>query len=148
MTLLDSTNIASAAVIFGFLVVVVYLRFKGRNLNQAHFTKHWKRIEKQCADKKVWCKVVIEADDLLNLALKKCHYKGKNTGERLVAAQRQLSSNHTVWFGHKLRRKIEEKQLTKISKKDAKLALSGFHKALIDLGALTPQVKTRAKAAK
>lgn len=143
MIALDATNIASAAVIFVFILVIVYLRFRGRKLNQAHFNRHWKRLERQCRDKSIWCKTIIEADELLNQALKKCHYKGKNTGERLVAAQRQLSSNHTVWFGHKLRRKIEEKQLTKISKKDATLAMSGFHKALIDLGALSLKPKTR-----
>lgn len=137
MTLLNSVNISSGAIVVVFIGVIAYFKVRNRQVNKVYFQKRWTKLEQLCIDQKSWCQVVIDADNLLNEALKKKHYKGKTTGERLVSAQRQLSSNHTVWYGHKLRTKIEEKELKKISKKDAKVALSGFHKALKDIGVIS-----------
>jgi hypothetical protein len=59
-----------------------------------------------------------------------------------VRAQRLLSDNDGVWFGHKLRNKIESEPDTKLKEKDVKDALIGTRQALKDLGAL-PDGKQR-----
>jgi hypothetical protein len=116
------------------------LRPRRRALKPAQFTARWKALQKHCASRKTWPQAIIEADDLLTQALKRGHYKGKTTGERLVAAQHQLTDNEAVWLGHKLRERIARKDVDvrKLKKKDIVMALSGFRQALRDLGALKP----------
>lgn len=107
-----------------------------RKLNVAKFTERWKGLQRHCATRKTWPKAIIEADNLLDDALKKARFKGKTTGERLVSAQHTLTSNDTVWFGHKLRKSIVNQDVRKLKKTDVLEALSGFRQALRDLGAL------------
>jgi hypothetical protein len=109
-----------------------------RKLDAEYFTSNWKELQKNCATRKTWPQAIVDADCLLDEALKRARYKGKTTGERLVAAQRDLSSNDSVWIGHKLRLKIEgaEIDVRKLKKNDIATALAGFRQALRDLGAL------------
>jgi hypothetical protein len=113
-------------------------RPKRKALNTDHFTERWVNLQKHCASRKTWPQAIIEADELLDDVLKKCKYKGKTTGERLVAAQHELSSNDTIWVGHKLRKKMTDEpvDVRTLKKKDMVIALSGFRQALRDLGAL------------
>ena len=112
--------------------------FRRRQPNVGKCTERWKKLQAHCASRKTWPQAIIEADNLLCDVLKRCGYKGKTAGERLVAAQRDLSSNDTVWVGHKLRQKMEEPNIDvrKLRKKDMVIALAGFRQALRDLGAL------------
>ena len=57
-------------------------------------------------------------------------------GKRLVAAQREITSNDDVWFGHKLRNKLVHEHDIKLRERDVKDALLGIRAALKDLGAL------------
>lgn len=109
-----------------------------KKLNQAQFTDRWKALQLHCASRKTWPMAIIEADNLLCDALKKARFKGKTTGERLVAAQHTLTENDTVWHGHKLRNRIDQEGLDvrTLKKKDMVIALAGFRQALRDLGAL------------
>jgi hypothetical protein len=79
---------------------------------------------------------IIDADKLLDDALKKRHFKGKTMGERLVAAQKNLSDNDAVWFAHKLRNRLVHETNVRLKKRDVQKALSGFRQGLRDLGAL------------
>ena len=79
---------------------------------------------------------VIDADKLLDEALKKRSYKGKTVGERLVSAQRDLSDNDSVWYAHKLRNRLVHEPTVRLRKTEAKNALAGFRQGLKDLGAL------------
>lgn len=103
-----------------------------------HYTERWKALQLHCANRRTWPQAIIEADDLLNEVLKCAKFKGKTTGELLVAAQHTLTSNDTVWVGHKLRNRIsqDDVDVRKLKKKDMVIALAGFRQALRDLGAL------------
>ena len=57
-------------------------------------------------------------------------------GERLVAAQRDISDNDSVWFGHKLRNKLVHEDTPPLKQADVMKVLTGFRQALKDLGAL------------
>ena len=98
--------------------------------------EEWQSLQKHCASRKTWPQAVIDADNLLHEALKACGYRGKTTGERLVAAQRKLSNNEAVWFGHKLRKEIAGIDVRKLRKQDVLEALHGFRQAMRDIGAL------------
>jgi hypothetical protein len=119
-----------------------------RNLNTEYFNQRWQSLQKLCADKSTWPLAIIEADKLLDEALRKSYIKGKTMGERLVSVQRSLSDNDGVWYAHKLRNKLVHEHYDKLRERDVKDALMGFRRALKDLGALsneTPekQVKTK-----
>ena len=89
-----------------------------------------------CSSKENWAEVITKADKLLDEALRKKRIRGKNTGERLVQAQRILTDNDGVWFGHKLRAKVESEPDAKLKESEVKSALMGIRQALKDLGAL------------
>jgi hypothetical protein len=112
------------------------MRFLRRKPNPKRYTKRWKELQKHCATRKTWPKAIVEADKLVDDALKARRYKGKTTGERLVAAQHALSDNEAVWFSHKLRNSIDGVDVRKLKKQDIFEALAGFRQALKDLGAL------------
>ncbi|MEO7624605.1 MAG: hypothetical protein ABIS48_03480 [Candidatus Saccharimonadales bacterium] len=113
-----------------------YFRRKPAKLQTAIYRERWLELQKHCADKKTWPLAIIDADNLLDKALRARKYKGKTTGERLVAAQHSLSSNDGVWFGHKLRNRVVHEDVRKLRKQDVLEALNGFRQALKDLGAL------------
>lgn len=132
----------AAAVIALILVVlliagaVVYRNKRTVRINTKDFDKRWHDLQKNCAQRKTWPLAIIDADNLLADALKKSRFKGKTTGERLVAAQHKLTSNEKVWFGHKMRNRIVHEDVRKLKKQDVLEALSGFRQALRDLGAI------------
>jgi len=127
-----------AIVFFGAISLVIAFAKRSRKkpLNVEAFTEKWKEAQKLCANKETWPLAIINADNVLDEALKKAGYRGKTMGERLVAAQRDLSDNDGVWYGHKLRNKLVHESDTKIQEADVKDALMGIRQALRDLGAL------------
>jgi hypothetical protein len=135
----DLLAIAAAAgiVLAGITVMTALLkRRRKKPLNVEDFTAKWQAAQKLCSAKETWPLAIINADKLLDEALKKQHYKGKSMGERLASAQRDLSDNDAVWFGHKLRNKLVHEHDVTLDKEDVQDALAGIRQALRDLGAL------------
>lgn len=128
--------VAVGAVITVVLVAAVLTRRRPAKLDQEKFRTRWQELQSLCANKETWPLAVINGDKLVDEALKKNHYKGKSMGERLVSAQRDLSSNESIWFGHKLRNKLVHEDYKLKSQRDVKDALLGFLVALKDLGAI------------
>ena len=112
------------------------MRRKPRHLNQVYYQQRWQELQKLCKDQATWPLAVIDADKLLDDALKRSKYRGKTMGERLVAAQRDISNNDEVWFGHKLRNRLVHESNVKLNEQNVKEALMGIRGALKDLGAL------------
>ncbi len=138
---LNTTQLIMAVVALGVLVGLIFgaawlTRRRFSKPNVEYFTKRWRDLQKLCADAATWPLAIIDADKLLDEALKKNRFKGKTMGERLVTAQRSIGDNDSVWFAHKLRNKIVHEQYDKLKERDVKEALIGFRRALKDLGAL------------
>lgn len=125
-----------ALIVIIVAIVIIRKKRQKRALDKAHYIAKWKELQKNCATRKTWPQAVIDADKLLDEALKQRRYKGKTTGERLVAAQHELTANEDVWFSHKYRDEIAEEDVRRLKKQDIIDALSGFRQALRDLGAL------------
>jgi hypothetical protein len=123
-------------VLAAIAVSVVMLRRRPRKLKVERFQEDWRTMQKQLGSKDTWKQAIIDADTLLDAALKKRRFPGKSMGERLTKAQRLLSDNESVWYGHKLRNKIEGDPEMKLKESDVKQALIGIRQALKDLGAL------------
>jgi hypothetical protein len=136
----QSIVIGSAVAVVILVVLAVVLKKRPRKINADACTKRWQELQKNCSDRKTWHQAVTEADKLLDDVLKRRHYKGKTPGERLVSAQHDFTNNESLWFGHKLKNRIEQEDVKKISKQDTLEALSGFRQALKDLGALREKV--------
>ncbi len=136
--LMNSTLLAvSAGVLILLLVGMAGLvARRGRGFNTAYYDKKWKELQGLLKDKATWPLAIIDADKLLDRALKDRRFKGKTMGERLVAAQRDIKYNDDVWFGHKLRNKLVHENDIKLKERDVKDALLGIKAALKDLGAL------------
>lgn len=114
--------------------LLVWRRF--RPLKSDRFQERWKEIQKLCAGKENWPKAIIDADRMLDEALKKKRFAGKNMGERMVRAQRAFTDNDSAWFGHKLRTRLDSDPEAKLKEDEVKSALIGIRQALKDLGAL------------
>ncbi|HSX07833.1 MAG TPA: hypothetical protein VLG11_02975 [Candidatus Saccharimonadales bacterium] len=116
-----------------------------RELKTGRFQKRWQELQKLLSNKENWAEVIKNADKLLDEALRKKRIRGKNMGERLVQAQRILSDNDGVWFGHKLRTKLDADPDAALKESDVKNALVGIRQALKDLGALPASISQAAK---
>lgn len=117
-------------------VIVLRIRARRKPLKTDYFQEKWVELQKLCRTKDTWPQAILAADKLLDEALKKSFIRGKNMGERMVSAQRSFTDNDSVWFGHKLRSKIESDPEMKLKEDDVKGALIGIRQALKDLGAL------------
>src|SRR5258708_28632 len=137
-------TVALVAAVGGF----AYWRRRPRDLKSDYFSGQWQELQAMLKDKQNWPGAVAAADKLLDQALKKKHIAGKSMGERLVKAQRILTDNDGVWFGHKLRGQLDQDPTKKLKEGDVKDALLGIRQALKDLGALPePKAKPAPKPA-
>lgn len=137
-SIMNSTVLAVGAgvLLLALVIVAGLLSRKPRKLNTEAYTEKWKELQKLLRDQATWPLAIINADKLLDQALKERKYKGKSMGERLVAAQRDIQYNDDVWYGHKLRNKLVHEQDVKLRERDVKDALIGIKQALKDLGAM------------
>lgn len=103
---------------------------------QKYFQDKWMELLTRVKTPEGMVLAVIDADKLLDEALRRKHYKGKTTGERLVAAQRDISDNDTVWYAHKLRNRLVHEPNVHLKKSEAQNALAGFRACLKDLDVL------------
>lgn len=113
--------------------------FKGPKKNIRKTTKFiadWRELQAYCKDKDTWHLALLEADKLLDRALKKRRFKGKSMGERMVSAQNFLTENDSVWYSHNLVKKLKNNPEFKLRERDVKRGLVGFRQALRDIGAL------------
>jgi len=118
------------------MISFIARRTSRKGLNRDYFQAKWKELQKGLNKEEAWPMAIIQADNLLDEALKKKKFKGKTMGERLVSAQKSLTDNDGAWFGHKLRNKIVHEVDIKITKKEVQKSLVGIRQALRDLGAL------------
>jgi hypothetical protein len=125
-------------IVFGLIVLAIVSRLAKRrtpSLDQSYFQRSWLELLARVKTPEGMMLAVIDADKLLDEALKKHHFKGKTMGERLVSAQRILKDNDAVWYAHKLRNRLVHEPNVRLKKKEAQTALSGFRQGLKDLGA-------------
>jgi hypothetical protein len=127
---------AVVVALLAFLFFRVLRRRRPAKLNQEYYAQRWQTLQTLLKDKVSWPLAIIDADKLLDDALRKRHYKGKTMGERLVSAQHDIKNNDDVWFGHKLRNTLVHETNVKLKERDVKEALLGIRAALKDLGAL------------
>lgn len=133
--MIETLLIITIVLVLLLVAAAIIFKRRPRKLKTTRFQDRWRELQKLCASKETWAKAVVSADKLLDEALKKRRYAGKSMGERLTKAQRDLTDNEGVWFGHKLRNKVEHDHSVALKESEVKKALLGIRQALKDLGA-------------
>ena len=124
-------------ILFAVAILVAGKLFKRKSgLNQEEFMRRWKDIQTLIGTPEGSKMAIIEADNLVDEALKQLRISGKTMGERLVSARKMFTDNDAIWMAHKLRNKIVHESNTRVQPHQLKDAIIGFRKALKDLGAL------------
>lgn len=129
-----------AILVIGGLVLLVIMLTKrtGGSLDVTAYQKRWLTIEQalgrdEAASHQL---VVLQADKLLDQALRERGFAGQTMGERMKSAQNTWSNANVVWSAHKLRNRIAHETSVSVSYNDARQALAGFKRGLKDLGAI------------
>lgn len=119
------------------LAVMAATRKKAPGLDQEEFRSKWLKIEASIIDDEASCHLaILNADKLLDSALKARGFSGETMGERMKSASTTFSNNNAIWAAHKLRNQIAHEPDVAIKPKTARYALKAFKKALKDVGAL------------
>lgn len=127
------------AVIAAGIILFALFGLVGKNqpgLEKGPFREAWRGIVEKATNEATFALAIINADKLLDSALKKRNFKGETMGERLVFAKNILSKRQRVWEAHKLRNRLVHEENVKLDRKTTLEALKGFESALKDLGAL------------
>jgi hypothetical protein len=118
------------------LAIITLASRQTSRLDHAYFQKRWKEVQQTLAAAQVGPRMaVIDADRLLDQALKQSNVRGETMGERLKNARGRFKNNQAIWEAHKLRNRLVHEDV-QLKKSDAHSALNSFHKGLKDLGAL------------
>ncbi len=118
-------------------VVVLLTRRSPKTLNQEKYQGDWLTIEQSITNEPgTWQLAVLNADKLLDRALKERGFKGATMGERMTSAGRVLTKRDAVWAAHKLRNRLAHEENVRLNPKLTKQALASIKYALKDLGAL------------
>ncbi len=131
--------LAGIFVIGAVMFALISRSHKGRHsLNVEHFRTKCLEIEHQLKndDKSSYHLCVLNADKLLDEALKCRGAKGASFGERLKNSKELFSDLNGVWTAHKLRNQIAHESGVQVSYSQARTALQQFRRALKDLGAI------------
>lgn len=138
---MDATNLviflAAVLIIGGLLFFVITLTKSSAKLDQDKFRAKWLKINNDLTRDNTQSHklTVLEADKLIDHALKESGYKGDTMGERMKAARDSWSNANAVWSAHKLRNQIAHEHVA-VGYDQAQRALSAYKQALKDLGAI------------
>ncbi len=130
--------IAIIAIGAGILFLMMHGRKSGRQLDVNKYRTQWLGIERQLQrdQESSYHLAILNADKLLDLALRQSGTKGKTMGERMKASQAAWTNANAVWSAHKIRNQIAHEPEVRVSYDDARRSLSSFKQGLKDLGAI------------
>src|SRR5690606_20404695 len=118
-----------------FAGIVLWLLFRfhhtSHQLNVEKYRRKWLEIEQLLSkdDERNRQFAVIEADKLLDIAMKESGIRGDTMGECLKTAKERWSNQNAVWSSHKLRNQIVHEADVQVSFETARRALPGLKQA-------------------
>ena len=129
-----------AAIIIVGAMLFAFISFgkHGRKLNVDKYRMRWLAIEQSLikGSESSYHMAILNADKLVDRALKDSGFGGKTMGDRLKLSKNRYSNRDSIWTAHKLRNQIAHESDVKVSFDQARHALAGFKRALKDLGAI------------
>lgn len=129
---------AAILIIAGGVLIFIVRGKIGGTLNVDKYRSEWLKIEQSLVrdNESSYHLAILNADKLLDRALKEHNYRGNTMGERMKSAQKTWRNANVVWMAHKLRNQIAHETNVKISYDTARRALASFKQGLKDLGAI------------
>ncbi|HEU5121458.1 MAG TPA: hypothetical protein VFT59_01320 [Candidatus Saccharimonadales bacterium] len=126
--------------IVGVLLIVVITLTKRSpvGLDVEKYRSRWLQVEGSLKrdEQSSYHLAILNADKLLDQALRDRGIKGETMGERMKTARGTWSNANAVWTAHKLRNQIAHETDIQISYDDTRRALAAFKQALRDVGAI------------
>jgi hypothetical protein len=129
----------AAIIIIGALMLVLFSARKApRKLNIEQYRVRWLAIEQKVDRNELssYHLAVLNADKLVDQALRDRGSKGQTMGERLKSTESVFSDLNGLWSAHKLRNRIAHETDVNVTYDEAHHALCSFKRALKDLGAI------------
>lgn len=125
------------ALMFAFISKIT-VRKGAKRLNVDEYRVKYLAIENQLKrdETSSYHLAVLNADKLVDLALRECGTNGETMGDRLKNSNAKFSDLNGLWTAHKLRNRIAHESDVVVAYDEARYALSCFKKALKDLGAI------------
>jgi hypothetical protein len=121
------------------LIIVIAVTKKGpAPLDVEKYRLRWMAIEKQLKreDSSSCQLAILNADKLLDQALREKGVNGETMGERMKTAKDTWSNANAVWSAHKLRNQIAHEPDVRVQYDEARRAVVAFKQALKDVGAI------------
>ena len=128
---------AFVVILCGAILLAIVTRGH-KQLDKHKYRSKWLTIEGSLLKESVssYHMAILNADKLLDLALKEAGYKGSTMGERLKSAKQVFSNRNAVWAAHKLRNQIAHETDVRVEYDAARRALASIKQALKDVGAI------------
>lgn len=128
-------------VLIGAVIAVIFLMVSSKNgprLNIDKYQTQWLAIENSVTrgNEASWQVAIMNADKLLDQALRDRRFKGQTMGERMKSAAKSWKNANHVWGAHKIRNQLAHEVDTQLSYEVTLRSLSAFKQALKDLGAI------------
>lgn len=120
--------IAGAILFIGLILWTQSRRKKFSPQDHARLKKHWNTLKTHPPEK-----AILEADKLLDEALKLKGYKG-SLGEKLKSNGSLFTDLSGLWSAHKLRNRLAHELNVQLGTQEANRALQQFERGLRDLG--------------
>jgi hypothetical protein len=139
-----------AALIIAFLIIMAKAqpgrrkgggRFSGSGsldaASRREVKDRWQQIEQlvSVGSPSSLRQAVMDADNTLDLSLKRIGASGSTMGDRLKASGKHFSELNNVWYAHKIRNQIAHEAGYELYPPEAKKVVGHFKVALSDLGA-------------
>ena len=123
------------------IIAVLFLMVsskKGPRLNVTRYQTQWLAIENSVSrdNQASWQVAIMNADKLVDQALRESKYKGETMGERMKSAQKVWRNANHIWGAHKIRNQLAHEVNTKLTYDITLRSLSAFKQGLKDLGAI------------
>lgn len=127
----------SVLVVGVVMMVVMVTRRVPSSINKEEYQQKWLTIEQSLTnDPSSLQLAILNADKLVDAALKARGHRGDTMGERMKSAKNVFSDRNGIWYAHKLRNQIAHEQSVSLSVGQTKKALQAFKRALKDLRAI------------
>ncbi len=139
MTILILLILVGVLLLGGALLLLIMTRGGGRSsLNIDKYRSEWMKIEQSVArdNESSWHLAVLNADKLLDKALRERGFKGQTMGERMKSAKDSWENTNHIWTAHKLRNQIAHETQAKVTYDITRRALEAYKQGLKDMGAI------------
>ena len=122
----------------GILFLLAHGRKGGQNLDLDRYRSQWLKLDRQLIrdQESSYHLVILNADKLLDQALRQRGFKGQTMGERMKSAKDTWTNANAIWTAHKIRNQIAHEPDVKVSYEDARRSLATYKQGLKDLGAI------------